>query len=34
MAYYDGLKGLLTGLSKSTDHPSRPSSDCQHHAEV
>ena len=23
MAYYDGLKGILTGLTKSTDHPSK-----------
>ena len=22
MAYYGGLKGILTGLTKSTDHPS------------
>ena len=22
MAYYGGLKGMLSGLSKSTDHPS------------
>ena len=23
MAYYGDLKGILTGLKKSTDHPSR-----------
>ena len=23
MASYDGLKGILTGLTKSADHPSR-----------
>ena len=23
MAYHSGLKGILAGLSKSTDHPSR-----------
>ena len=22
MAYYGGLEGILTGLTKSTDHPS------------
>ena len=24
MAYYGGLQGILSGLAKSTDHPSRP----------
>ena len=23
MAYYGGLEGILAGLTKSTDHPSR-----------
>ena len=25
MAYYGGLEGILAGLTKSTDHPSRGS---------